>query len=759
MSSSSSSRQLEDPDLAPPAKRLKSSSSTGDEPAAPTVLTGRVEKFVRTEESVGITEFLCPDAAGFQGLLKQRYTDFLVNEIDKDGNVLRLKSLYVERRRGNAPTTENPNAQSDKPLADSTEPKENGSAGAAKIPEKDGTPPASNGDAGTSEAPVVIETLKPFELEDADRALLISWLGSDIVSGLVKLYNDILTIEREIRPNYKIVTPETKITSSKPIDDKDARSQLHRAIRRVFSGKIQTATTDEYEIEFWATKISGAKPNNQDGKKKERPTMESWDSLGGEFLHFNLYKENKDTMECLNLLGKFLRTKPKSFSFAGTKDRRAVTVQRVSVHKLKADKIEAINKKLKGLKAGDFEYKNYGLDLGDLKGNEFTISLRDCVFPEGSDAAKVIEERVSALQEKGYINYYGLQRFGTFSISTHEIGKSMLLGDWKTAVYQAMSYDDQSLETAPPDERQRAAACKLWFEDTTSVSNAAEAERLMPGKFVSENAILRWLSKPNTVNDYLGALQKIPRNLRLMFVHAYQSYVWNTIVSERLRRYGTTIRAGDLVVISAEEAAASNPVADPDEEEFGQEANEERFVRARPVTEEEVAAGQFTIYDVVLPSPGWDVTYPQNDLRDLYAEVMGKDGLDPFNMVRNQKELSMAGHYRRLLYKPERVEWEIKRYEGAQDQLVETDLMYVQRQRSGSKGKPLSTDEGLVQEAVNNPTGSRTAVIIKLRLGTSQYATMALRELTKGGILSQSIEAPKKDQPDSASTDVKMQEA
>ncbi|KAK6505965.1 hypothetical protein TWF506_010892 [Arthrobotrys conoides] len=744
---SSSSRQLEDPDLAPPAKRLKPLSSAGDEPSS-AALIGRVEKFVRTEESVGITEFLCPDAVGFQGLLKQRYTDFLVNEIDKDGNVLRLKSLHVERRQGNAPTA-NPKVQSEKALADPTEANGNGSAGAAKTQEGE--------DTLTSEAPmVVVETPKPFELEDADRALLISWLGSDIVSSLVKLYNDILTIEREIRPNYKIVTPETQLKSPKPIDDKDARSQLHRAIRNVFSGKIQTATTDEYEIEFWATKISGAKPNNQNGKKKERLPMESWDSLGGEFLHFNLYKENKDTMECLNLLGKFLRTSPNSFSFAGTKDRRAVTVQRVSVHKLKADKIEAINKKLKGLKAGDFEYKSYGLDLGDLKGNEFTVSLRDCVFPEGSDITKVIEERVSALREKGYINYYGLQRFGTFSISTHEIGKSMLLGDWRTAVHQAMAYDDQSLETAPPDERQRAAACKLWFEDTASVSKAAEARKLMPSKFVSENAILSWLSKPNTVNDYLGALQKIPRNLRLMFVHAYQSYVWNTIVSERLKKYGTTIRVGDLVVISAEEAAASNPIADPHEEEFGQEANEERFVRARPVTEEEVESGKFTIYDVVLPSPGWDVTYPQNDLRDLYAEIMGKDGLDPFSMIRNQKELSMAGHYRRLLYKPERVEWEIKRYEDPNDQLVETDLMYVQRQRSGGKGKPLSTDEGLIQEAVNNPTGSRIAVIVKLTLGTSQYATMALRELTKGGILSQPAQAPKKDQPD---TDVKMQES
>lgn len=577
------------------------------------------------------------------------------------------------------------------------------------------------------------------QLDDADRALLISWLGSDTTDVLLKLHSDILAIEREIKPGYKIVTPETKLLSSKPIDDKDARALLHRSIRRIFSGKIETSTTDEYNIEFWAKKISGAKPeeqqrHNENKKKQARQPIESWDQLGGEYLHFNLYKENKDTMECLHLLGKFLKLPPKSFTIAGTKDRRAVTVQRVCVHRLKAERLSSINPKLKGLKAGDFEYKSFALDLGDLKGNEFKITLRDCVFPEGSDINTVVENGVSTLRERGFINYYGMQRFGTFAISTHEVGKAMLHGDWKRAIELVMAYDEDTLINASPDERKRAVACKQWFEDTMSAENAAEAFKLMPGKFVSESSILKWFTKPHEVGNWLGALQKIPRNLRLMFVHAYQSYIWNTVASERLKRYGSTIRAGDLVIMSASEVAASKPAVDLEEEGI-EEYDEDRFVRARPVTAEEVDAGRFTIYDTVIPSPGWDVVYPDNDLRDVYAEVMGKDGLDPFNMIRNQKDLSMAGHYRRLLYKPERVEWEIKRYTGFADQLVETDLMYVQRQRQKARGKLLSTDEGLVQEAIANPTGPRLGVIIKLTLGTSQYATMALRELTKGGII------------------------
>ncbi|EPS43276.1 hypothetical protein H072_2783 [Dactylellina haptotyla CBS 200.50] len=756
---SSSLHRLVDADPAPPAKRLKSSAA---EDSASTKESGRVEKFVRREESVGITEYLVPDAVGFQGLLKQRYTDFLVNEIDKDGNVLKLKSLHLEKKKKQAKITDDL-AQSDIPIADVTESNGNGSTKITKIPseqvqQQEKSTASVSGDLKVNEENAIVEEPKSFELEDADRALLISWLGSEITCSLIKLYNDIMTIEREVKPNYKIVTPETKLLSPKPIDDKDARSQLHRAIRRIFFGKIQSATDDEYNIEFWATKISGAKPPSHEGKKDGRRPLESWDSLGGEFLHFNLYKENKDTMECLTLLGKFLKLAPKTFAIAGTKDRRAVTVQRVSARKLKAERLEATNKKLKGLKVGDFEYKSYPLDLGDLNGNEFKISLRDCAFPEGADVDQIVANGVSILREKGFINYYGMQRFGTFAVSTHEIGKSMLLGDWKRAVYQIMAYDDETIETAPRDEKQRAEACKLWFGDPDSPERAAAALKLMPPKFASENAILKWFSRPVESGKHLGALQKIPRNLRLMFVHAYQSYIWNTIASERLKRYGTSMTPGDLVVISAEDVAADKPTLDPDEEDMVDEADEEQSVCARPVTEEEIASGKYNIYDVVLPSPGWDIVYPENDLRGLYVDIMGKDGLDPFNMVRNQKEVSMSGHYRRLLYRPEKVEWEVKRYDGFLDQLVETDLMYVQRQREKGKGGAiLSKDEGLVQEAVENPAGSRIAVIISLTLGTSQYATMALRELSKGGITSFAVTAPVPPDNTTGPADVKME--
>jgi tRNA pseudouridine13 synthase len=59
-------------------------------------IDGDLEREVRA----GITEYVCPDNLGFTGTLKQRYTDFLVNEIGLDGKVLHLRFAGVEKKNG-----------------------------------------------------------------------------------------------------------------------------------------------------------------------------------------------------------------------------------------------------------------------------------------------------------------------------------------------------------------------------------------------------------------------------------------------------------------------------------------------------------------------------------------------------------------------------------------------------------------------------------------------------------------------------------
>jgi tRNA pseudouridine13 synthase len=242
--------------------------------------------------------------------------------------------------------------------------------------------------------------------------------------------------------------------------------------------------------------------------------------------------------------------------------------------------------------------------------------------------------------------------------------------------------------------------------------------------------------KPNE-NDFQGAIGNIQRNLRLMYVHAYQSLVWNTVAGRRWELFGNQVVEGDLIVIDTSNRNEDKEVDDSGEiivrpSKEDRAVGEDTFTRARPLTEAEAKSGAFSIWDIVLPLPGFDVEYPKNEIGDFYAEFMSSSkggGLDPQNMRRKWKDISLSGGYRKLLAKPQNLSWDIKSYIGETDQLVETDLeriLQITTHESNGQGTKNSEDELA-------PVNKKLAVVLKMQLGSSQYATMALREMLKAG--------------------------
>jgi len=192
-----------------------------------------------------------------------------------------------------------------------------------------------------------------------------------------------------------------------------------------------------------------------------------------------------------------------------------------------------------------------------------------------------------------------------------------------------------------------------------------------------------------------------------MYVHAYQSYVWNVVASARVKLSATDVLEGDLVMVKSDGAMDDVEIDDPDEGgEFSLNVEgKDNKIAVKVLTSEDVASGAYTIHDIVLPTPGYDVIYPaREDLRQAYVGTMSPDGLDPFNMRRVVRETSMLGHYRRVIHRPEDVQWEILRYNG-RDTLLDPNEVWKE--------------------------GELMALRVQLRLGTSQYATMALREVCK----------------------------
>jgi tRNA pseudouridine13 synthase len=486
--------------------------------------------------------------------------------------------------------------------------------------------------------------------------------------------------------------------------------------------------------------------DNQHGRGKL-----AWDERGGEYLHFTIYKENKDTMEVISFLARQMKANVKIFQFAGTKDRRGVTVQRASAHRVEAERLAGQNKMLRNACVGDFEYQKHGLELGDLKGNEFVITLRDCKWeyhqdlsvPEKLSAAKdAVSRSLQDLHQKGYFNYYGLQRFGTFSMRTDTIGLKILKGDFKGAVEAilqfspqtlAAAHDPESAELISSEDKARAEAIHV-FQTSGKVSEALDK---LPRKYSAESSIIRHLGRSR--DDYAGALQMVQRNMKLMYVHAYQSLIWNFAVGERWRLFGDKVVEGDLVMVN-EHRDKSGTVTmddvDADGEVVIQPAGDDRaydiddvFERARPLTAEEAASGSYSIFDVVLPQPGFDVIY--GNMSNFYKSFMASErggGLDPLDMRRKQRDYSLSGSYRKVLARiGAGYEVEVRAYSNDDEQFVETDLARIMASSEGAK-------ENQHIQVRKPEEGDKIAVILKFQLGSSQYATMALRELMKGGL-------------------------
>jgi tRNA pseudouridine13 synthase len=153
------------------------------------------------------------------------------------------------------------------------------------------------------------------------------------------------------------------------------------------------------------------KQKTEDFKVKEVIDLEIKES--GSYSYIILEKKNYNTLDAIKKLAKTLNLKEKNFGYAGNKDKKAITQQYVSILNLKKEKLE--NLKIKDIKIKFPGYGNKRICLGDLKGNEFKIIVRDVKKKPKSDFIE---------------NYFDEQRFSKNNV---EIGKLIIKKQFKKA--------------------------------------------------------------------------------------------------------------------------------------------------------------------------------------------------------------------------------------------------------------------------------------------------------------------------------------
>lgn len=262
-------------------------------------------------------------------------------------------------------------------------------------------------------------------------------------------------------------------------------------------------------------------------------------------LCFRATLTNRDTNGFVNELANRLGISRERITWAGTKDKRAVTTQLFSVRGFEGHSLPEVS----GAEIEVVGRTGRPVLFGDHLGNEFEIVVRDVAADSATRAAAVTADLTrfggTADEESettvGIPNFFGPQRFGTIRPVTHEVGLAIVRGNYEQAV---LAYLGNPAEAEPAETR----AAREYVDRTHDWSGAIDR---FPTHLRHERAIAHRLTETEATGQkrFREALTAVPSNLQALFVHAAQSYLFNRMLSLRAERGLPFDRpvAGDVV--------------------------------------------------------------------------------------------------------------------------------------------------------------------------------------------------------------------
>jgi tRNA pseudouridine13 synthase len=603
-----------------------------------------------SENDFGITEYL-NTKKGFSCVLKHRYSDFIVNEIDINGKIVWLKDSNNNNNIINNNNNENLTEES-----------------------------ISN---------LLSTTFKPFLKTEEDHNKLFKFLINYIHK--IHIINDKITL------NY--------------IEDKNTRKIFHEKIRLHFpfleSETTLNSSTKKQEINIFYI-------SNKNYYKRRKIFPDNKKNI----LYFSLMKKNIETVTAISYLSKMLHRSNKTLKFCGNKDKRGITTQKVSAFNTLPNEIEkVVNSKNwnKNILIGNYEFNEKELKLGMLKGNQFSVVLRFVDKNIESDFKEIVNE----INKNGFINYFGMQRFGVSNVSTNEIGKFVIKKNFKMAFLNILNTD------CVKDALKQIKKENIFdlFDDENHMNFVNDIIKIIPNYSIEFKLLNNY--KKSGKNSFQSSFNSLNKQLQVLYPHAYQSYIWNLCVSERIKKYGKKLILGDIVKKHDSLYKEINQEDDENNEENDNENNlnennennlneNEKFFNDNFEYINESNITKYEFCDLVIPIVGYQVHYPKNDIKNFIEELLKKDEitLNDFKYNNNNKNFNSPGYFRKVIEKPlNNITYEFLHHDEADEDLQ--NPFYNIEEHPHPKGNKF------------------TSIRIIFQLPQSTYATMLFREISK----------------------------
>ncbi len=356
-------------------------------------------------------------------------------------------------------------------------------------------------------------------------------------------------------------------------------------------------------------------------------------SENGKFTIADVTSTNWETNRLIRILSKSMRISREKVGFAGTKDKRAVTTQRMS--------FECSPSKLDLVKLQDVEISNVfrsdvPVRMGDLNGNRFIINVKDPDTDPVTTGEIISDVTAEVSRTGGFPNYFGVQRFGIARPVTHIVGERIVRGDLRGAVEAYLFHPSQFEED---DVKQARDALRRCGGDYSS-------DIPMPKTMGFEQILVNHLRE--NPGDYRGAIEAMPNNLQMMFTHAYQSYLYNFMLSERMARGMPLDRpvVGDTVI-----PVDANGVPSHDQPATVTDRN-------LRMVERQVAKGKAYVAITVFGSSG---SFSEGEMGEIERKIVSEAGVEAEDfMVTGLPHCSAEGDWREVLCRVQDLATEIR---------------------------------------------------------------------------------------------------
>jgi tRNA pseudouridine13 synthase len=191
-----------------------------------------------------------------------------------------------------------------------------------------------------------------------------------------------------------------------------------------------------------------------------------------------------------------------------------------------------------------------------MDGNAFRLVLRDM----SSDEVRHAMSAAESIRATGLPNYFDDQRFGSLGLSGEWIARAWCLGQWEHALWLALA-DPHPFDPAD-EKRQKQILRDLWGRWPECQQALDRSHRRSIATFLADKV------NAGRDPDYRGALARIRVDLRGLYLSAYQSALWNRLLTACLKHVLPESVCQSFDLISGPAVFPLTQIADPQDIPF-----------------------------------------------------------------------------------------------------------------------------------------------------------------------------------------------